>query len=558
MGAIGEYVHLYWKNYVAHGVGRNSGSKKMVTLDQYRSKLLSKIKSFSQKANLEQIENQLNTNAEYISRMLMDASNATKGDFVQGALSAANLNNLFDEPYIYNYLMQKININESGTAVSIGNIPKLPNVAIKIPKISSTAGNTKITTIKAKIDSFDSYIPSIQTEIKKLQQGGIDQSFFTTVVSKFKKFKTDFDTIVNTISKSKTAISKLKGLNIIGNDSLDSQGTQYVYSQLRKFQATFNLAGYLMKINKGISEVIAQPAGACISGGIADMSNQWVRDQFRKTIGKNKRHETRSTTKLVSVSTWYLDTQVKKTMSSQRYNAIIDKDANGNTLGLKIEYQNLPTQQKADFELSLTTGNVGVSMKNVDLSKTLVKIKGKNVPTTISLQTTSLLYYLIGMEQEFEDLGNHVLNALVEHTQRADNLAGYVQQRQAGNELLFLWVLYSAASGRLQGVNGGEADILAIQHEEKGISKISLIDISILISNLVDIGPGIWDSATSGMYSSIRSIVVNNKRKRGYTSAKGRNIKDIQARITQIIVDVRMKKIKAVLTKSYVNSIINN
>lgn len=210
--------------------------------------------------------------------------------------------------------------------------------------------------------------------------------------------------------------------------------------------------------------------------------------------------------------------------------------------------------QKSDVEITLGGEKQGLSVKNINLDQNFYKDKeGKMQPYRIGVQDSSLMLYLLGIEQQQAKMGTHYLNILAKHEENDDNEEGYNEARQQANKALSLYILYSALTGRGQlrqiKTSTGFANIFAVH--DKGNAKLNGTPVHRV--RFYDIGAIIKDvmqNDIDAINPQISTIKLAN--------AKEPADKDPMApsrRITKLLIDARKKTVAINLSHIRLNTL---
>lgn len=542
MSSFGQYVHLNWANYEKYGTyEKQTGNKKEFNkktnfqpniFKKHRNLVLLQAKRLKYK-NLKKLENDYN-------KLNYDAYSTLKG-IASGKNREAGMRALLQlvnkqwSPEQIDKIISGLKWNDA-TNRFIYTGPPLSTLQIETKgalfvRISETP-NTKF-----YARPFYSRLNNLSTAITE-SLGGMNP------------YEEQINIIKQNIIKCENIKMKKSALETsIANISSEPSGTLYV-SDPNVFETIvqpFNriIDDFLSK--KSINEQLAYRIPEIIGQIASDGTYKLAQKEIVKALEGMKSTGLAYTEKTgVFVKFKGLDQQTLIEAASGELKSAIIKNKNGDSVSYSIKNIGEGRQQKADIEWIVNSNErnsmLGISMKSTHMQKI-------NAPN-ISLQTSSLMLYLAGLQNLQENLGNHYLNVLSEHED--GQIGKYSKMRREAEDALTLAIAYSALSGKNQLRSGGQASILAIYDRAtklpNGTPRIVFFDIGTIIEQLNINMDGIQLSP------SLEDISFKNKKVEGEEEIRKLSNK----RITNILIEARAKTISASLSKTFLNSIRNN
>lgn len=538
MSSFGQYVHLYWKNYEKYGTyekqtGNQDGFNNITNFQEnvfkkHRNLIISHSQRLKNK-NLKKIENEynkLNYDAYTVLKGIASGKNRESGmrallQLVNKSLSSEQIDK------IINHLQWNDANNRfiyTGPPLSAVNIQGSGALFVRISELPNTKFYAK--SLYQRINSISTSITeSLGNNPYEEQLSIIQQNLLKCENIKIKKAN-----IENTIS----------------NIAAIPSGTLYV-SDPKVFETIvqpFNniIDDFLSK--KSINEQLAYRIPEIIGQIASDGSYKLAQEEIIKALESMKSTGSTLTQKTGVVLEFKgLDQSTLKQAMSSEFKSAIIKNVQGDSISYKIRNLGEGRQQKSDIEFTVSSDGIeqkiGISMKSTNMQKI-------NSPN-ISLQTSSLMLYLEGLQNLQTNLGNHYLNILSSHADEKGTK--YDKMRQQANDALTLAIAYSALTGANQLRSGGQASVLAIYDRAtqlpNGTPRIRFFDIGVIMEQLNINLDGIQLSP------NIETISFKNDKIEGDDKIRSLANK----RITNILIQVRAKTISASLSKMFLNSI---
>lgn len=493
MSTFGQYVHLHWKNYEKDGPYRSIQGKSrnyMVDhmLSTHETIIQSQINALKIN-NIKKLENEYNDQLKESYKAL---ENLQKNTSKNGLNKLQNL--------IQNLLGQ-INKRWSDPAIAY-NIAKdihYDDVTNSFKYRPSGAAMAISYTGKSEVIGFPPD-PWAQERGYHLAKSVINYGKKVGAVLKQKYKDTSYQDR-QLLSQQIKDVIKLSDKDwMVKNESYQNglaNAKQVIDSVVVKYSSILEIE---RQINAAFAEMLGNTLGSISQGMTESVIEQALSNGLK--IGRTQTARTQQPGLItLNFNTAKIDYDTKGAKSSV-FNRIEKKNINYKTGQEQIWYQyemkavGEPRDQKADIEIALSGKIQGISMKNIDLTKQFRKdIEGNLIPNRISAQQSSLMLYLVGIEQMLPKMGTNYLNILAEHNEHEDDLSGYYAIRQKANRVLAQHILYSALTGQMQtrgAATGrlGFANIFAVQDKAKitntNLNRVRFYDISILINDILD------------------------------------------------------------------------
>lgn len=494
MSTFGEYVHLHWENYEKDGPSRTiKGRTRNYMIDHmlstHNSMIESRINALKIN-NIKTLENEYNDQLKESYQALKDLQNN----------STKSKNGLNKMQQVIQALLGQINKRWSDPAIAY-NIAKDIYYDDVTNSFKYRPSNEAAVAYKGKTEAigFPSD-PWAQERGYHLAKSVINYANKVIVVldQKYKDIsKDDRDVLKNQIKNVKNLSENNQLVKSESYQKGLANAKQVIDSIIIKYSSISEIE---RQINAAFAEMLGNTLGS-ISQGMSEIAIKNALSNSLK-IGRTQTVQTQQPGLItLNFNTAKIDYDTKGAKSSV-FNRIEKKNINYKTGEEQIWYQyemkavGEPRDQKADIEITLGGKMQGISMKNIDLTKQFRKdIEGNLIPNRINAQESSLMLYLVGIEQMLPKMGTNYLNILAEHNEQEDDLSGYYAIRQKANRVLAQHILYSALTGQAQtrGAASGRlgfANIFAVQDKAKitntNINRVRFYDMSILINDILD------------------------------------------------------------------------
>ena len=252
----------------------------------------------------------------------------------------------------------------------------------------------------------------------------------------------------------------------------------------------------------------------------------------------------------------YVKTKYKEAlqkMSEQEQKQFVSKQ-----IGILANFQALGSsvQNKRDIQATLLGQEYGISMKNTNLLAQAPidideELSDHQIPH-VSLQSSSLALYLMGIEEQQEALGTHYLNILAANAGDEDSV--YKKMRTEANQALSLYILYSALTGEGQLRQQAKTNLFAIYDKaaKNGKHRVKLYDMADLILTI----HGNKTVLEQSLLPSIDAINLDNVKI--YVKKGESNNKAVAERVTRILLEARTTNIEARVTNQILQNIYIN
>ena len=531
MSAVGNYVHLYAKNYLAHGIKQRKGSSPISEILAARAKM--RLRATTRKVNKEQVEElerQYNTYKSVLANSTDKNIERIKQSIIDSLMQQYGQN-------IDQDVLQKINFMFSSGNIGVGG--SNANVDVSLQKARQLQA------------SRYSFANSVQRRLEQASQrmNQIDNlEAKNSLISSLNKIEQDLQQIINTQAAQAQEVglsgailkkgSNNNGLNsgfgatVIPEgeakrliDDLNSALALAKIPNLSNWLGTFEeaIAQYCaLKIAGESDEAIANLFEDLITfhGKIASQGSMQVDMKFERMVSTNKE-------------------LLKSLQKLEKGMLITGKDSK-----IKMNFAS-STASKADayFTISTQSDPIGVSIKNYNMSTPNMNIG--------LVRGSPLIYFLLGMGDN--RLATHYINILAEHEDSADTSSQFVTLRYAAAEGLSYALLYSALSGRGTGKTTGFADVFMINDNSKP-GHVKMYDVGTLINAIivynqmaaVDIRIDNKDLLDARL-ANPEVLVAKN-----YSSSIG---EAVQRRLTAVMHDAHRKKVVVTIQGSVFSTI---
>ena len=527
MSSFGQYVHLSASKYKEFGTveeetwhdrqDRQPNFKENI-FKQHKALILAEATSLK-KANIKAMEAEYNKNNQLSIEKLREVVNNKQGSIlyellatVQKTWTPARIRDVMNNGYL----------DETGRWVYTGHGGENAEQASAtkgIAKMPIPSGRKKIDTILKACDNLK----------KKLASSpNAELDILITNLLQLKEIKKSNKKIEEQVNLSSTPAGYLENYEAI--------------AYVRKYNQILESYETIDDINNTLSWRFPEILGSLSEHGINTVKDKALKKIFQEIQMSNT--GTQSTRSNMLVQQYLLlDKVTLNQLANDTFykQGLLETKKRSNKSSYSLKSVGSGVSQKADVLFTFSdqpSTPIGISMKGSNMSK----------QGDIHLQNSSLLLYLMGIQQQEEDLGTHYLNILASHKQ--DEASGILKtMRQDANQSLTLAILFSALTGRNQLRLGGWAEILAIYDKAtvNGIAKVHFFDVSdIIISANRQL-------SKFSLYHDVSAISLANEQV-GNTAS----FADAKKRITKLIVQARVETLSATLSKSFLSSLGKN
>lgn len=584
MSRLGDYVHYSWLNYkqfgtyVKNDVGASNFNEAIFI--EHKEQVHQDILKMAQNIDIKAIEEKYNTGAGYLNEFLEQTLTQLKNSDKEATAFIKRLLSLINSKWVNNvdYIAKYLKYDQERERIIYD-----PPVSTAALEADQAAANKLIAEFKRArgihVDVLLTHLESIQAKLGSLQDSEIKKGLQTEcnnyiiVLNRGKIGDKKLEEGIAAITRASKSSKYKKGfLSVAAETNTLGANSGFLATLLAKIESLTARSASALSIQNKIGAQLAEIIGTVLAKNLNIACKDEVVTAFQEFIKAGKKTAGASSTvkwddKGLSSTSFYanLDQDFMKytfAFDGNLSDAIKPlKDKAGNI----IEYTIAPfvdkVQQKADFAITINDHDIGVSMKNYDMSAIERYEQGVEtpIPNGIHLQNSSLLLYLSGLElhnTSNDKLGTHYLQILSRQRGYETGSHAYEIQkmRKQAGEALSLYILWSAATGQGQGrgAEGQFADILAIYDKAKRDSKefrrIRLYSMRDLLLGLVDVDK----LKTYALFSPslLEGQVLLDNRRVGDEPSK----KDAQTRITEMLMQARVRNISASLSKVYLNN----
>lgn len=524
MSAIQEYVHLSWKGYTESGTYRNydNGYKKNnydpEVFTRFRDSIISRANNVDV-ARIKKWETEVNNGAKGFVAAFKQLEKAERVKIAQDFfLPKSVVKALIDD-------IEDIEVDETTFNVKI--IWKEGST-----RVSETASMKSVTNVEHYrwIGTLINRGQQLLTELEKESKNQNAQNYKTLVelVQWLIQFALGNDQWQDTIEKigktaphlaqelqksfPKQAVNKkiqgVPGLQDCKDIKISANAANMILGQMNMLSAGLDLVEGITQIQSNWSEFLIQNIQATAETDVENMATTIVIDELQKSTGE-KRVRSGVFSKRNSVNNEWLNIQVlqeifaeesaairlarakKQDIPKRTVHRMKTKDGSGYTYEFAVRPYRI--DQKADttnLEFLINFSQARASVKNYDLSQeTFMNSKtGKQEVRPIKLQEIRFVKFLQGVQTAHNRLGTHFLNIMVNHEdEELQTVDSYSKAKERADNALCVALLYSAATGRMQGTVGTDsfANVLVFHRKEniqgEEFSQISIVSIDQLI-----------------------------------------------------------------------------
>ena len=544
MGKIGNYVHLHLANYYKYGTKQEESKSTDFNANLFEAhhRQLRALVERQKIPNLDKIAEEYNKKNEAAWKMfaaldkkkpedtnilqhLLHQINASWTDeFVDVIVSGLSWSNTLNT-FVFN---PPKNFKSQYTDTAIKGLPAL--------RLSQDAKFHYITTLINYIDKFLQYLQSLDSE------SAVEDCQY---LNKKKKDLKQVQTAMEGLTREQREIGKYVAFNN-KNTLINKEFFATQQEELNQRREKYVGAA---EINKQIQSAMAEIFGNIVAQDATSIGVDAVKKAINEAIGVGRKGSDAINVSKKNFINLSAEAIEENFIEAQKYVAM-KEGRNNKYFSYRFSELGTSRAQKRDVELTIEDKTYGISVKNTQFANAYAKSQGQLLPpSTIHLQNSSLLLYLIGMEKDpssmgLPNLGTHYLNALSEHPEGFDaNI-----QQDALNSLK-LYLLYSSLTGRGQLRNStGAATILAIYDKASSkntpIERIKLFDMSEIILTLdnLDFEQGVRFSPEINAH-----FLLPNKK---VESDKGTGAA-IQKRLTNVLLAARSRNIAVSLYTAF-------
>ena len=539
MSNFGQYVHYTWANYEKYGTytdvsqwRRTDG--KIKAQSNFNKNIFNVHKRMiltdaTPMPNIKQLEDEYNAaNLRSFNRVQSLFSEMKRGSLaakesVQAMLSILRTN---WTPQRISSILQNLridpkthNITYVGEGYTGSKLTQSKQYLVKLPIPSGTQRRS----CQSLINKINAIENSLQKDLEETE---------------YKLYEPSILHIKEFLSKEQAALNDASNsLKQKKRDLLSPQSSYLAVLYLNDLIEQFETVD---EINRLLQSRFAELLGTLAGETIENLMTAEIRDKVLQPLiqeGLTGGKQTESSGSIIKFKAGIDQSALRhfKTTGSEAEKSAVITHKNGR---LSIRALGSSVNQKADVEFIFSNQEkIGLSIKNTKYQ--LLNEDQLLTSKPIQAQSSSLALYLLGAQEQLENLGNHYLNIFSKHYSLSNHSLSEStithNMRQQAIESLSLAILYSALSGENQLRKGGAAQILAIYDKAKGVTQRV---------KFFDIGTIVRKAATSHDFSmltpSIASLSFENKY--GTTAT---------ARITKTLVKARSTVIQVALSKAF-------
>lgn len=544
MSALGQYVHASWAGYKKSGTYESqAGNTKQFSnfkgekvFKQHRQMVLSLAGQLKlQKHGLQHLEKQYNKyHAAMWKKLKTLIEKAKNGDQVEADIIKAIL----------------AQVNSSWTGITadqiLASLKPGPGNTLKydgsslVDKEYSAAGLRPLTLAKNQkkfyIGPLWSKAQEIETRIANIEKRN------ETELSELREQLKAIQDALKDAAKVKQLDDSGQMKKISGVLSISDTVMSTIVNPINNL--ILNI-GTIEQINRQLRYQIPEILGQVAANMAPEVAQDVVVSELQQELANFNRVGKTFTSKLEKVPDVFQGFDPSVLEDSIRIN---NKDTYGECIW---EIDKLGEGRAGKVDISFIAGT-SVSLKTTDLGK--IDFSQRNdYGSMISLQSpTSLLLYLLGVENMRSTWGTHYINVLAQHEDESQH-SDMKRLRQIAFETLKLHLLYSALTGAQQLRKGQQADVFAIYDTAatKEFPRIRLYDMGDIIlsaarnkSHAVILTPEL---------DSISSNLLNKKEPISDSAPSIRMASN--RRISKLLVQLRNHVIKVSLSKNYLQSL---
>ena len=448
MSAIGDYIHLYAKNYTKYGTERprgnhtasSSNTSRMNAVLSKRQELIKRMEGYRKaEADTAALEASLNKLIDTLGSGTSTKNDLTgsrtSGDFreILSAILGERFADLANEIDALDF--SNINVKPHGAAGSSGIAP------IKSRGHYESTGRNYENEIKTKVNQLNTIIKNLEQNLQNIKSDNLSA---LTVLSQNldKLIKDDYKWLMQQItslpgSRGKRSTTEQNLVNQL-NDAIE------IYAPL-----------FGVNAEKGaFFEDVVPIVGDMIQSLAINGSNQQIRDAVKSISSK-------------------ANSQVKVQLSDQFFNpGMLSKGFQN--IFQTIKYSN----DKIDIEMDYRGKPIQASLKNLNLKSNW---QSKNITVTSG---NSLLQLL--QDENSNDFINHYLNLFAEHRAKAEEMK-WQGARQQYAQVIKMLILYKGLTGDAFGRDGHTVDTFIVNNNRAGAGQqhVKVISIQSMLAKLI-------------------------------------------------------------------------
>ena len=550
--ALGQYVHLNWENYQKMGTRRRDEGKEAKFFNNANSQIFNihrnQIRNQAlklKKPNLKALEAEYNilnerqftnlkTRFDEL-RSINDKIDFLKPMFnmLDKSLSDETITEIIKSLKFNNNGNIEINSNFLKSTINFTLLPEIPKENTK-----DSHGRYLTTFLRRALETKDYIEQQVKVDIidgETAQELGVElDNLINTVVSCIQKPDEKKEDIIQQLKLNKYYKRGKVSAELI-NKYIE------ILNTIRKKITDMS------QLNTQLQASFVEFLGEMVSDGATATSKQMIQLFFSDL--QNKVRPGQKQTQALSGGDFriFSDFEIDEEWLRQQESDIQKKVVKIGKDSFELKPIRSSVSQKADAEVLLQGEKINLSLKNTDLSNALLKeqeegLRYWQIPS-IKLQSSSLLLFLMGAQQQMQNLGTHYLNIFAKHTDENDS---YTKMREQANQAMLLNLVFSGLSGQGQGRQDGYAEVLAVYDKAKsvnGLPRIKFFDMYDIVTS-----PNLKDGAI--IHPSIETISLKNER-------EGQDNSSAQAnkRISKLLLEARTKNISINLSHRFLNNL---
>lgn len=554
MSVLGEYVHLNSWTYEAFGVGRNYKNKKAprYSIIAAHKRLYQKIISQKVNVDLAEMQKAYNKNSEKEFNALKELCKdpKVKLELVKKLIEGADgiSNRLLNDSNTLQRLADAIEFDDSKLNIKLNTQKTLSSKAFgQLTGTQWRETSALIRRAKAIVEA------SRNSTNPNMQQINFQANNILQQLNDFYQANT---------AKQSFQLPTWSSLPIQTGHRFTGKAVavaQLIAQELESLRAALAITSSESALQAAFAEIFGPIIGSAAASFAEEVCSENILNWLQNYFGAGQQSvQTRSPNGMyIKLHSETLKDLVKISEKKKIYRGMLIQDpSTGYYVGFSTSVGGRQ-DQKIDTILNFQGRDFNASVKNIDLSqdysysgsekdKGLIHLQG----TVDGNSGTSLLQFLIGLNDFEADLGNHVLNILARHIDRPES-SWIKMQRPAVISLLTTQMMWSALTGQYQGKIMPSAEILEIHDKAKdGSDRIKLYDMTQIFraareNNGIIITPDI-----------ISLTQQANLLKNDYV--KGLAKPSVQKRLTLLLLDARTRRFNMGLKKDIVRNLTKN
>lgn len=525
MSAIQEYVHLTWKGYTESGTYRNYDNEyKKNNYDpevftRFRDNIISRANNI-EVSRIKKWETEMNNGAKGFVAAFKQLKQAERVKIAQDfflpkSVVKALINDIEDIEVDENTFSVKIiwkessaKVSETASMKSVANVEHYRWLGTLINR-----GQQLLTELEKESNNQNTQNYKTLVElVQQLIQFALGNDQWQDIIEKIGK---NAPNLAKELQKSfpkhvaNKKIQGVPGLNDCKDIKISANAANMILGQMNMLSAGLDLVEDIAQIQSNWSEFLIQNIKSTFETDVKNMATKIVIDDLRKSAGGN-RLRSGVFPQRNSVNNNWVNVQILQEIFIEEGNAITQakengqkapkrtvrrikkKDGSGYTLEFAVKPHKI--EQKADtanLDFLINFSQARASVKHYDLSQEtfMNPITGKQETRTVELQDVRFIKFLQGVQTAHNRLGTHFLNIMVNHEdEESQTLDSYSKAKERADNALCVALLYSAATGRMQGTIGTDsfANVLVFHRKEniqgENFSQISIVSIDQLVN----------------------------------------------------------------------------